>query len=106
MLHQLTNETLLPLVQAVQEATGQRPHLSTVLRWGSRGSAGIKLETVCLGGRKYSSKEAALRFVESVTEAKAGGTPATSTVTPRQSERAADRSAKKLADRLAKPAKK
>ena len=105
MLHQiqLTNEKLQPLVQAVEAATGTRPHLSTVLRWGSNGSAGVKLETLCVGGKRMSSKEAVLRFVQAVTEAK-GGVAAAPTVTPRQADLAAERSAKRLADRLAKPA--
>lgn len=73
MIHSIANiqnETLLPLAQAVEAATGKKIHPSTPSRWGSQGIAGVKLETVSVGGRRYSSKEAALRFVNAVTEQK------------------------------------
>jgi len=71
MLH---DENLFSLVDAVEKATGRRPHLSTVLRWASRGSEGIRLDTVLLGGRRLTSPEAVRRFAIAVTLAKDGGT--------------------------------
>ena len=39
-------------------------HYSTVIRWTQRGvSGGIKLETVRVGGRVFTSREALARFI-------------------------------------------
>ena len=63
------NEPLLPLVQAVENATGRRPHLSTVLRWCTRGVRGIQLESWMVGGRRLTSVQAVRRFVDAQTAA-------------------------------------
>jgi hypothetical protein len=98
-LPQIQNEKLLPLCSAVHAATGTKPHLSTVLRWSTRGTAdGIRLETQILGGRRLTSVEAVLRYMAATTEARDGAAP--SMAPPAQNERAAERSAKKLAQRL------
>ena len=72
MLHRITNESLAPLAEAVRLATGIEAHASTTSRWSTRGVAGIKLETVLVGGRRYASQEAVQRFVDGVTELKNG----------------------------------
>lgn len=96
----IQNEKLLPLCEAVHAATGTKPHLSTVLRWSTRGTAdGIRLETRILGGRRLTSVEAVLRYMQATTEAR-NGTTQPPMPTPTQQERAAAKSAKKLADRL------
>lgn len=88
-------EKLLSLNEAAKAIPG-RPHISTVRRWISYGVGGIRLETVQIGGRRYTSIEAIERFIRNrsrscpdVTE----GTPAT-TMMPdariRQQERAFD----------------
>ena len=103
-LRPIQSEKLLPLCTAVHAATGTKPHLSTVLRWSTRGTAdGIRLETQILGGRRLTSVEAVLRYMAATTEArdKSSQPPMP---TPRQSERAAEKSAKKLAERLGKVA--
>ena len=41
-----------------------RPHCSTVWRWGTRGVRGVHLDTVTIGGRRYTSREAVQRFLE------------------------------------------
>lgn len=95
----LRNEKYLPLVAAVEAATGRRPHLSTVLRWAQQGSKGTVLESVILGGRRLTSIEAVKRFVAACSErAKAKTTPQ---ITPKQSKAIAQRDAEKLARRLA-----
>ncbi len=59
------NEVGLPLVEAVHEVHGRRPHLSTVLRWcQSRNRYGIKLESWLQGGRRVTSVEAVRRYDE------------------------------------------
>lgn len=95
----LTDEKLLPLVQAVEQATGQRPHLSTVLRWCTRGSLGIRLESRVLGNRRLTSEQAVLRYMEQVTSKK-DGTLQQPEMTPRQRTLAANRAAKRLAERV------
>lgn len=68
-------EKLLPLVEAVKQATGRNVHLSTVLRWSQRGSRGIRLESKVLGGRRLCSVEAVHRFIELTTRASDIGEP-------------------------------
>jgi hypothetical protein len=100
MQAKLTDEKLLPLVKAIEQATGQRPHLSTAIRWCTRGCASVKLESRILGGKsRLTSEQAVLRFMDGVTAAKDGIlTPATPT--PRQQTLAATRAAKRLAERV------
>jgi len=98
----IQTETLFPLCAAVHAATGTKPHLSTVLRWATRGTAdGIHLESRMVGGRRLTSKEAVLRFIDKTTEAR-DGSSSKPMATPRQSESSAAKSAKKLAARLAR----
>lgn len=63
---------LLPLVDAVEAATGRRPHPRTVLRWALKGINGVRLETVIFGGRRLCSAESVKCFVVATTEAKDG----------------------------------
>lgn len=46
----------------------------TVWRWTTRGVRGVKLETYCVGNRRYTTEEAWGRFVERTTAA-ANGEP-------------------------------
>ena len=46
-----------------------RPHVATLYRWWRRGVRGIKLETVVIGGRRYTSLEALQRFADRLSEA-------------------------------------
>jgi len=93
-------ENLLPLVEAVTRVTGLRPHLSSVIRWGSRGSKGVHLQTKVVGGRRYTTTDWVLEFVENVNQVK-NGDP-TPMATPKQQDSAAKKSAKKLAERLSR----
>jgi Protein of unknown function (DUF1580) len=92
----MIDEKLLPLVDAVQAATGRRPHLSTVLRWCQRGCHGIRLESRMLGGRRLTSLDAVNRYVDAVTAFKDGST-SIPIETPKQAATRAKRSADKLA---------
>lgn len=92
-----TSKTLLPLATAVERATGQHPHPSTLHRWRLRGIAGVKLSTVRVGGRRMCSVESVLQFLERVTAASDGETVGPET--PRQRSRAiarAEQRAKEL----------
>ncbi len=88
-------EKLLPLAAAVDEATGQRPHPSTLHRWRLRGISGVKLETVRVGGRRMCTVDSVRRFLAGVTSA-TDGEPVQAR-TPRQRERAIDRAEDELA---------
>jgi len=94
----LERENLLPLAVAVENATGRRVHLATALRWASKGSAGVRLETVMLGGRRLTSEEAVRRFTAECTRRRGGNMDAI--VPPAQSDRQAERSAKRLKEML------
>jgi hypothetical protein len=64
------NEKALPLVEAVQKATGRRPHLSTVVRWCQRSNRhGIRLESWLIGGRRVTSVERVRAYNERTTAA-------------------------------------
>jgi hypothetical protein len=93
----IEREDLLALVDAVESATGRRPHVATVLRWASRGSAGVRLETVFVGGRRLTSAAAVTRFVNACTEARGAAVAITP---PAQADRHAERSAQKLREML------
>jgi hypothetical protein len=58
----LMNERLLPLGE-LSRAVPSRPVRSTVRRWAGEGIDGVVLETVRLGGRRYTSHEALARFL-------------------------------------------
>lgn len=45
----------------------KKVHVSTLFRWAGKGSGGVVLETIHLGGRRYTSKEAIQRFVSQVS---------------------------------------
>jgi hypothetical protein len=60
----LLEESLVPLT----EACGYFPvkcSRTSIERWARKGSRGATLETILLGGRRYTSREAIKRFVRS-----------------------------------------
>ena len=66
----MINESLHPLVEAVQKVTGRHVHLSTALRWCQRPNRhGIRLESRVVGGRRLTSIEAVLRYIDANTRA-------------------------------------
>ena len=65
-LNLLTEETL-SLPQASRELPG-RPNASTLWRWASRGLGGVKLETIRIGTRVFTSRQALTRFIEKTQE--------------------------------------
>jgi hypothetical protein len=81
------SEHLLPLVDAIEAATGQRPSYNVAWRWSSRGveapdGSRVRLEFAKLGKSRLTSVEAVRRFVERQTAAAMGEAP-TSSQTPR-----------------------
>ena len=67
-----------------------RPHVSTLWRWNQKGVRGIKLETILIGGIRYTSEEALQRFFDRTTAAADGTefTPRTSAQRQRSIEQA------------------
>ena len=71
----IVNEQLIPFSKIpawCEKHIGKRICRSTVHRWRLRGARGNKLETVLVGGRRYSSQEALLRFFDNTTTAEDG----------------------------------
>ena len=56
----------------LERRTGKRLNVSTVYRWINRGIAGVKLETILIGGSRFTSAEALNRFFAQSTLAKQG----------------------------------
>jgi hypothetical protein len=56
----------------LERRTGKRLNVSTVYRWINRGIAGIHLETILVGGSRYTSAQALNRFFTQSTLAKQG----------------------------------
>jgi hypothetical protein len=64
------SEHLLTLAAAARElpgSSGRGVHPSTVWRWAQRGVRGVRLETILVGGVRYTSREALERFVRTMT---------------------------------------
>ena len=77
-------EKLYPLSEAVELATGCRPHPATTHRWRQRGISGVRLETVRVGGRRLCSVESVHRFVAATTAATDGASAPARTSHQRQ----------------------
>lgn len=85
------HEQLLTMAAAARTVPNA-PHVGTMHRWHKVGVAGIKLEVVCLGGRRtFTSREALQRFFQRVTAAKNGGPFTTSETKGQEAKRHAAR---------------
>lgn len=61
-------QDLLTYGQAAQLLPkGSRPSYSTFWRWWNRGIRGVKLETVLVGGKRYTTAAAMQRFAEALS---------------------------------------
>lgn len=54
----------------LEKLIGKRLNISTIYRWMNKGIAGIRLETVLVGGQRYTSLAWVQRFVELSTAEK------------------------------------
>ena len=90
------NESLLSLKAASKLLPGN-PHVATLWRWAQKGCRGAKLETVLVGGIRYTSREALDRFIVATTAA-ADGTPTPIIATPKQRQRQIDAAKRELAE--------
>lgn len=58
----------LPQVAAyLGRLTGKRPHVSTIWRWCLKGCKGVKLESICIGGKRFVETAAIDRFIDDST---------------------------------------
>jgi regulator of protease activity HflC (stomatin/prohibitin superfamily) len=62
----LSAESLLTLRQAAKSLPGKL-HVATLHRWRLRGVRGVKLESILVGGIRYTSEEALQRFADALT---------------------------------------
>ena len=61
----IESETLIPFQQARNEFPGRkRVGNATLHRWRLHGVRGCKLETLVVGGQRFTSREAIQRFVD------------------------------------------
>lgn len=70
--HDLYYEDLIPLSKVPEHLpyrlSGKKLHISTIYRWASpRGLRGVRLETAQIGGSRYTSVEALMRFSSRIT---------------------------------------
>lgn len=65
------NETLCTITEAAKLFPG-RPHVATIWRYVHTGVRGLRLETIKVGGKRFTSHEAVERFIERVTAAADG----------------------------------
>lgn len=66
----IQQENMLSMTQAsawCEENLGNRVNRSTIHRWRTSGARGVKLETILIGGRRYTSSEAMQRFFAETT---------------------------------------
>ena len=62
-------EELVPLTKAGRLINPSRvPHTATVWRWALHGVRGEKLESVIVGGQRFTSREAISRFLNRLNE--------------------------------------
>jgi hypothetical protein len=67
----LLDEELVPFAEGIRSLPG-RPHVSTGYRYLFRGCHGIRLETIVVFGRRFTSRQALRRFVAATTAAANG----------------------------------
>jgi hypothetical protein len=90
----IQNETLVPVAKIPSHVPG-RPHLATCWRWIQRGCRGVKLETILVGGRRFTSTLALQTFFDRTTAA-ADGTSTVTASTPSAQRKAHERACREL----------
>lgn len=72
---ELLDEDLTPFAAGIRTLPG-RPHVSTGYRFITKGCRGVRLESILVGGRRFTSRQALRRFVTAVTAASSNLAPA------------------------------
>jgi hypothetical protein len=86
--------TLGEVPAEIPSRLGNRLHVSTVHRWATTGVKGVILESIKIGGQRYTSKEALQRFVERCSAGPASS--ATTTRTPTTRRKAIEKAEREL----------
>ena len=72
----------------IGKLTGQpKPNVSTLWRWCLKGCKGVKLESVCIGSKRYVTASAIERFIAARSEPGAPTPPTTVTIDRHSSPR-------------------
>jgi hypothetical protein len=79
----ISTEQLLTFSEAARRLPGS-VHTSTLHRWRLRGLKNTRLETILVGGRRYTSVQGLARFAAAVTAARDGVPPPVRTPKQRQ----------------------
>ena len=88
------SETLVQFSEARSAFPGnRRVSLATLHRWRQRGVRGVKLETVLIGGLRYTSREAIARFIAAQN---VDDTPAAPVITQAQRRRQSESARQEL----------
>jgi Protein of unknown function (DUF1580) len=74
-----------------KDRIASHPSPATLYRWALKGIRGVKLETVMMGGRRYTSDEAVDRFFARLSQPQAASTAAPSKLRAEQIARAGRR---------------
>lgn len=70
----LSSEQPITLAEAARSVPG-RVHVSTIWRWVQIGVRQVRLETICCGGRRFTTREAIQRFFAATTAVSKGHPP-------------------------------
>jgi|688.fasta_scaffold305836_1 hypothetical protein len=85
-LQQFAEERPLSLPAAadyIGKITGtKKPNVSTVWRWCLKGCRGVKLASICIGGKRFVTVSAIERFIADRSLAETSATPPAVNVTP------------------------
>ena len=87
--HNLLAEGLIDFSEAAgdfRDARGRKPHVATLRRWAKNGCRGHRLETMLLGNRVMTSRQAVARFLAAIN----GGPAPATTVATSAAERAGE----------------
>ncbi|MDZ4849591.1 MAG: DUF1580 domain-containing protein [Pirellulaceae bacterium] len=71
----VASETLIlptEVPKVLPRQKGKKINLSTIYRWMQLGLCGVKLEYVCIGGTRFTRKQALNRFFSRITAVKTG----------------------------------
>ena len=72
------SEDLIGLTEAAKLVPGGPVHRSTIDRWRLKGVNGVKLETIQIGGKRYTSRQAIFeRFIPRTNATASKSPPAT-----------------------------
>ncbi len=69
-LEHLANDRPMSLPDAAAylgRITGQKPHVSTLWRWCLKGCKGVKLDSICIGGKRFVTAAAIDYFIDAST---------------------------------------